>query len=376
MGLFDRRSFLRATGASGIAALAGCSSLSGGGSGNNELNKLGFTSYVRGGSWITAYVEAAKFYSKDQDIEIDVRPNQQSASKQVQDIRDFVNKGYDAILVGVWQTGAAKDAIQYALDKDVPVIATNADTANENIPMYVGFSNYEGGEKSGEQMVKYLKEQNSGGKPWQVLNIRGPQGNQSANQRSQGFLDVIEQASGVEVADTINGEFAQDTAQNKVQQWVNNNGTPDGIYSGNLSMGLGVYKALKNLDILYKADNENHVTLTQMDGSPQVNPLVKQGYIDAAVDQPNYFYNPLAIHYLQKVVKNGDSAVPDVGTQIAKADLDIPSSKHKGVDLWSKSIWAPAEVKKQNGHPWFKTNSIVITNENADKPFLWGNVWG
>ena len=29
-----------------------------------------------------------------------------------------------------------------------------------------------------------------------------------------------------------------------------------------------------------------------------------------------------------------------------------------------------------NDHPWFQTNSIVITQENADKPYLWGNIWG
>jgi ribose transport system substrate-binding protein len=49
---------------------------------------------------------------------------------------------------------------------------------------------------------------------------------------------------------------------------------------------------------------------------------------------------------------------------------------HKGVEMWSEPIWEPGIMREQNGHPWFRTNSIVITEENYDQPFLWGNVWG
>lgn len=374
-----RRGFLRAAGTVGVAGIAGClGDIAGSGGGSDKLKKLGMTSYVRGGAWITAYNEAAKLYAKDQNIQIEVRPNQQSAQKQVKDIRDFANKDFDGILVGVWQTGAAKTAIDYAMKKNVPVFATNADTASTNVPMYTGFSNYEGGEKCAKQMLKALKAQKPDKKPWQVLNIRGSQGNQSANQRSQGFLDVMKSNNDVTVVKTINADYARDTALEKTQEWINANKEPHGIYSGNLSMGLGVVQALRNLNLLFKKGDTKHIVLTQMDGSPEVNPLVKQGMIDAAVDQPNYFYNPIAIAMMKRYIENGHSmdAIPDVDSTVTPDDFTVKSSQHKGVDLWSEPIWAPAEMKEQNGHPWFKTNSIVITQKNADKPFLWGNVWG
>ncbi|WP_423747424.1 sugar ABC transporter substrate-binding protein (plasmid) [Haladaptatus sp. SPP-AMP-3] len=373
-----RRKYLKAVGAGVAVGLAGCT---GSRSRQNNLKKLGFTSYVRGGSWITAYVEAARFYCQDNNINLDVRPNRQSASKQITDIRDFANKGYDGIIVGVWSTGAAKSAIDYAMRKGVPVMATNADTASSKIPLYVGFSNYAGGRKSGEQMVKALKQEKSGKNEWHVLNIRGAQGNQSANQRSQGFIDVMKKQDKVVIDRTINGDYAQDTAQNKVQQYINANGKPDGIYSGNLSMGLGVVGALRNLNALYKKGNDKHIVLTQMDGSPQVNPLVKKGFIDAAVDQPNYFYNPIAIKYMGEYVSaggvdgDGQSAIPNVGSTVKEGGFNINAHQHKGVNLWSKQIWSPAPIKEQNGHPWFQTNSIVITQQNAGKPYLWGNIW-
>jgi ribose transport system substrate-binding protein len=397
----DRRKFLKMSGAAiTTVSIAGCAGGDGGddgdggdngdsdssggttttgdSGGSNSLDKVGMTAYVRGGSWITAYIEAAEFYAQDQGIELDVRPNQQSAQKQVSDIREFANGDHDAILVGVWQTGAAEGAINEAIEGGTPVFATNADTSSSEIPMYVGFSNYDGGASSAEEMLNALEQQYPDKDTWRVLNVRGVQGNQSANQRSQGFLDVMAENDRVEVVTTLNGEYARDVAQSTVQEWIQANGRVDGVYSGNLSMGLGVVQALRNLDMLVPRGEDGHICLTQMDGSPEVNPLVGDGMIDAAVDQPNYFYNPIAMHYMQEYVESGmdDSVIPEVGTEVTSDDLSIESGQHKGVEMWSEPIWDPGIVREQNDHPWFRTNSVVITQDNFDQPFLWGNVWG
>ncbi|WP_192918665.1 substrate-binding domain-containing protein [Salinigranum salinum] len=379
MSRINRRSFLKATGATGLAVgLAGCTGGLGGGGSDNTFEQVGLTAYVRGGAWITAYIEAAEFYAEDLGIELDVRPNQQSAQKQVQDIRDFTNQGYDGIIAGIWSTGAAESAIDEAIEAGVPVFATNADTSSSEIPMYVGFSNYDGGAQCAEAMLSSLEEQRGDQDEWRVLNVRGIQGNQSANQRSQGFLDVMNEQDKVTVLDTINGEYARDVAQSTSQEWINANEVPDGIYSGNLSMGLGVVQALRNLDLAVPKSDEDHIILTQMDGSPEVNPLVSEGLIDAAADQPNYFYNPIAMEYMRQYVESGqdESVIPEVGSTVTPEDFSIEPGQHKGVELWSEPIWAPGEMREQNGHPWFRTNSILITEENADQPFLWGNVWG
>ena len=365
-------------GDSGDSDSSGGTTTTGDSGGSNSLDKVGMTAYVRGGSWITAYIEAAEFYAQDQGIELDVRPNQQSAQKQVSDIREFANGDHDAILVGVWQTGAAEGAINEAIEGGTPVFATNADTSSSEIPMYVGFSNYDGGASSAEEMLNALEQQYPDKDTWRVLNVRGVQGNQSANQRSQGFLDVMAENDRVEVVTTLNGEYARDVAQSTVQEWIQANGRVDGVYSGNLSMGLGVVQALRNLDMLVPRGEDGHICLTQMDGSPEVNPLVGDGMIDAAVDQPNYFYNPIAMHYMQEYVESGmdDSVIPEVGTEVTADDLSIESGQHKGVEMWSEPIWDPGIVREQNDHPWFRTNSVVITQDNFDQPFLWGNVWG
>ncbi|WP_265110736.1 sugar ABC transporter substrate-binding protein [Halosolutus halophilus] len=370
----DRRQFLKRASATAVVGMvAGCT---GAGGGDSEFNQIGLSAYVRGGSWITAYIEAAEFYAEQIGVDLDVRPNEQSAQQQVSDIRDMANQGYDGIIVGVWDTGAAEGAINNAIDDGIPVIATNADTSSSEIPLYVGFSNYAGGEACAQEMIASLEEQRGDQDEWTVLDVRGPQGNQSANQRSQGFLDVMEEDDRVVVSDVLNGKFARDTAQEVTQEWINANDEVDGIYSGNLSMGLGVVRALENLGLDAPKGEDDHIILTQMDGSGEVNELIGDGVIDAAADQPNYFYNPIAIEYLRMYHEDGSDAIPEVGSTVESGDLDIQTGDYKDVELWSEDIWAPAEIDEQNGHPWFKTNNIIITEENADQPYLWGNVWG
>lgn len=397
MRAVNRRRFIETVGATSIVAtIAGCmdgddgnggDDSDGGDSpdgdsgdsdsnGGSSVEQIGFSGYVRGGSWITAYNEATEFYAEEMGVEMDIRPNEQSTSQQVQDIRDFVNQGYDAIIVNVWDTGGAEGAINEAMEAGIPVIATNADTSSSEIPLYVGFSNQQGGQLCAEAMVEALEEQRGDQDEWNVLDVRGPTGNQSADQRSQGFLDHMEEQDDVNVLDSLNGEYAREDAQTVTQEWIQANETPDGIYSGNLSMGLGVVNALESLDMMVPAGEDDHIILTQMDGSEEVNGLVGDGTIDAAVDQPNYFYNPIGMEYLEMYVEEGPDAMPEVGDTVEAGDIDMHTGEHMGVELWSEPIWAPAEIDEQNGHPWFKTNAIVITEENYDQPYLWGNVWG
>ncbi len=143
MAPVTRRQYLGVSGAATLTGLAGCSDFFSTSSGprSGELNKLGISMYVRGGSWITAFKEAAEFYCKDQDIKVDIIPNQQSANKQASDIRQFANQGYDGIIASVWSTGAIKSAIDFADKQGVPVFTANADTASSKAKLYVGFSN-------------------------------------------------------------------------------------------------------------------------------------------------------------------------------------------------------------------------------------------
>jgi ribose transport system substrate-binding protein len=407
----SRRRILKATGAAGLAGLAGCSSngdgsdggsgggsdgssdggggdgSSDGGSGDGESGgsstteqsplSMGFSTYFRGGAWITAFLEATEFYAKDQNFDYNEFGNQESGQKQVSDIRQMANQGYDGILVNTWDSEAVNPAIDEATEQGVPVFTANVDATTENVTMYVAFSNRAAAETAAEQTIAELEEEKPDQDSYQILDVMGAPAQQITQQRDEPFVEKISNTDGFEIADKVPGEFTRDAAQQATSEWINANGAPDAIYSANLSMGLGVLTALKNAGLASKRGEDDHVVLVQLDAGPQVIQGINDGYIDAAIDQPNYFYGPIALEYMRKYVEgDGEDAIPEVGTTITADDLTIESAQHKGVELWSEPVWAPAEIVEKDGHVQFQTNSVTVTEENADAPYLWGNIWG
>lgn len=381
MSTINRRGVIKAVGAGSIACLAGClggGSQQGGkkkssGSGSNT-RKVGITQHAVGGAWITAFLEAGKWYCKDQNIGYQTFLHEQDATKQITQIRQMVNQDYDGIVAVPWNE-AVNSAIKEAEESGIPVFSVNNDIESKYIKTFTAFGNYAAGRKCAEQMLTALQSQKSAASTWQVLNVRGERFYQS-NQRTQGFLDTIKKNDTAEIVDTIQTDWSRSQSQQKTLEWLNAHEKPHAIYASNLTCGLGVFAALKRQKMVYPKGNDKHIVLTQLDGGPDVNPKISDGSIDAAVDQPNYFYIPLAVKQLQQYWKNGKKSLPKPGTKLTTDDITIPPKKHKGVDLWSKSIWAPAQVVEKNKHVQVKTNGITITKKNADAPYLWGNIWG
>lgn len=399
----NRRAFIKAIGGTSVGAtLAGCvggSNSSGGsgsngsssggnstgGSGNNTNSsgsssgssgnrKLGISQHQAGGAWITAFFEAGELYAKQQGYNLNTFIHEQDPATQISQVRQMINQDYDGIVLVPWDE-SLNTAIEEANDAGIPVFTTNSDATTSAIKSFTAFGNRGAGQKCAKKMYNALTSQKPDVSTYQVLNVRGDFFGAS-NARTDGFLNEIKTHNDVNIVDTVQTDWTQTNAQSKVQTWLSGNETPHGIYSSNMTSGLGTFGALQKQNLVAPKSSNDHVTLTQLDGGPEVNPKIADGQIDAAVDQPNYFYIPLAIKQMQDYWKNGSSAIPKPGTELTADDYSFEPVQHKGVELWSEPIWAPAQVEKKDGHPNVKTQGITITQENANAPFLWGNIWG
>jgi ribose transport system substrate-binding protein len=342
--------------------------------GSSEPKKIGISQHRAGGSWITAFFEAGKVYAKQQGLELKTFIHEQDAATQISQVRQMINQEYDGIVLVPWNE-SLNSVIEEADAAGIPVFTTNSDATTPVIKSFTAFGNRGAGETCAEKMYESLTTQKPDVGTYRVLNVRGDYFGVS-NARTEGFLETIKQNDDVEIVDTIQTNWTISDTQSKVLTWLNGNETPHGIYSSNMTSGLGAFGALEKQGLVEPKGSEGHVVLTQLDGGPQVNPKIGDGLIDAAVDQPNYFYIPLAIKQMQQYWENGESAIPEIGSTLTTDDYQFESVEHRGVQLWSEPIWAPANVEEKDGHPHVKTNGITITQENADAPYLWGNIWG
>lgn len=342
--------------------------------------QLGFSTHFTAGGWITALVEGTTFYAEDQGFQYNLFTTESSVADQVTHMRQMMNQGYDGIILNPAEAEPIADVIQEATNQGIPVFTVDLGAATSAVTTHVAFSSREAGSMAANRLVEECRNQNPDQSEFEILDIRGPPRDAVANLREEGFATVIEETDGFEIAGTVNGEWSRSTSKTKALQWINSNGAPDAIYAAIFSSGLGAQAALRDQDLAVPAGEDGHIVQVQLDGSPDSIPLIEDGYIDAAFDQPNYFYGPIAVELTKRYLRNGESALPDMGSTVRSTQLSVEPAQHKGVEMWSDPIWEPAEIVESsygNGnHPQFKTSPLVLTAENASSAASWANIWG
>lgn len=400
----DRRNFLKAVGAAGAIGLAGCSGDGDGGgtptddstptqgggtttstpSGSSELNFIVSVKYMGQGG-LFAQAKAADWYTQDMDnVNIQIVDGQSSATTQNSRTITAMSEDTDGILLNPYDAQASKQIVSEAQSLDVPVFNFDTATLDQNVEIGTLFGQYRGGrvvaDRFKSEILPDLPENPN------VLNAVFSFESTTSQQRLNGFTENVPDS--VNFVDTV---VSTGTASEASQPILNAiRGASDGvdaIYSNNVGSAMGALVALQQLDRYHKKSNSDHVPAFGIDGGPTLNQRINQGYYDFAVDQPLHFYAPLSLELMFSylgVDPENSGTHPD---QLPKADDDQvttdelkPANKTVfGIQPWKENFWAPAdtttyETEGTEWWPWVKASHAMITQENADAPYLYGNV--
>jgi ribose transport system substrate-binding protein len=159
-------------------------------------------------------------------------------SVQIQQMRQLVDQGVDAIIICCSNPTALNQTVQYAYERGVPVFSavgylTSPYAVNSSANFVVG------GHMLGEWMAKEI-----GGKG-NVLIVEGIPGTSASDSQNVGVLKALEQTPDVNVAGNVAGMWTDQVAQAEIQKWLATNpGQLDGIIIQSASE-LGALRALK-----------------------------------------------------------------------------------------------------------------------------------
>lgn len=332
---------------------------------------FGLDTKIISNTWEWLFGQSFQWYCEDNGYMWIANEAGGDPAKQLTQARRMIAVGVDGLIICAQDKNAAAPIVDWALEANIPVFTTDADVNHPGVKMYIGFSGYLAGQKLGGKIVEFLKNEVEpiGQVKGLVLEMLGPLGGASAIDRSEGFHSAIDKYPGVEVIQAV-GEFQETPAKKEALAVLRRNPDIDVIYSANGPMAVGAVEAMRDLDL-----DIPKVFVATLDAMPAVLDRIKAGEIDVCVDQPCPFYNPIAVYYMVKYLEEGESALPKPGETINAEDIDISGEEHLGTNIWAnKTAWAPAEIGIMNGHLWFKTNAIEVTEENADAGYLWANV--
>ena len=392
-----RRNVLKSLGAAGMIGLAGCggdggdggdsgsdggdggsSGGSDGGDGGDSTYDVGYVSFSLNLSLFQAYTLAGQWWGADNGMNVNVTDGELDATKQARDIQNFINSGVDAIMVTPADSDAIVDPIEDALAENIPVFTTDATAATDKVGMYTGFDNQFAGQRVGENTVNVLEEEY--GEPrGQVLELTLQQTSQIGVDRHESFLEVVNEYPDIEV-NSLNVGNSQEESATKTFNALQR-GVPDLIATHGLNPMLGAVNALQRSNNWYKIGEEGHIPISTIDGGPDLNQFVADGFIDAIFDQPIQFFQPIALKFMKDYLDadQDESALPSIGETYNEGDLDISGQtpqEEVGIDIWKEPLWAPGEVREHpvfDGQRWWRLPAVQLTPENAGNPYYWGN---
>lgn len=206
--------------------------------------KIGYASSYAGNTWRANAMDPLQkeIIPKWKELglisDVIVTQSNLNDSTQIQQIRQLVDQGVDAIFVCCSNPTALNQSVKYAFDKGVPVFSM---TGYLTAPTAVNSSvNYQ---VAGFEIGKRLADE-LGGKG-NVLVVEGIPGTSGSDSQNRGVLAGLATAPGIKVVGSVAGMWTDQVAQGEVQKWLATHpGKLDGI-AVQSAAEMGVLRALQ-----------------------------------------------------------------------------------------------------------------------------------
>ena len=193
------------------------------------------------------------------------------------------NAGADATIAAVKKAKAA-GIPSFLVDREI--------NANGAAVAQLVSNNYQGATLGAEEFAKIMGEQGD------YVELIGKETDTNAGIRSKGYNDTLSQYPKLKKVAAQSANWNQAEAFQKMQTIIQQYPNIKGVISGNDTMALGAYAALK-------AAGKGNVLVVGFDGSPDVAASIKAGEIKATVLQPVVHLSELAVEEADQYLKTG-----------------------------------------------------------------------
>ena len=190
---------------------------------------IGYASSYAGNTWRAGVMDRlqTEIIPKWQALglidEVIITQSNLNDSTQIQQMRQLVDQGVDAIIVCCSNPTALNPTVEYACQQGVPVFSgisylTSSYAVNSSANFVVG----------GRMMGEWMAAEIGGAR--RILNVEGIPGASASDSQNVGIQAALTDNPGVEVAGQVAGMWTDQVAQAEIQRWLATNpGELDGI---------------------------------------------------------------------------------------------------------------------------------------------------
>jgi inositol transport system substrate-binding protein len=201
-------------------------------------------------NFLTVLRNGMDTYAKTLDgVTLQIEDAQDDVGKQLDQIKNFIASGVDAIIVNAVDTSATQAMTDAAAAANVPLVYVNREPVNvDTLPdnqAFVASNEADSGTLETKEVCRILKE--AGKTEANIYVMQGQLSNQAAVMRTKDVHDVIatDECSFMKIIDEQTANWSRDEAQNLMTNWLST-GTPfDAVVANNDEMAIGAIQAMK-----------------------------------------------------------------------------------------------------------------------------------
>lgn len=282
------------------------------GSQNEKSIKIGFSQPTLESPFYISLVEAAEAEAEKLGVELQVVDAQNDIEKQNSDIQSLLTNDIDVLLLNPTNPSAVAPSLKAAEQANVPVITVDRDT-EQDVTAYIGRDNEDMARLAGEVAVDLLGGQ--GEAKGKIIELQGDAGGTVMMARHDGFHEIVEQESGIEIIEGPYSDYIRSKAVSAMQDLLQAHPDVNLVYAHNDDMALGAIQVLK------QANKLDDVKIVGIDGLMEAVKQIDAGTFDATVLNDPITLGELAVQTAIKVA-NGEEvdAYIDGGTGLITVD--------------------------------------------------------
>ncbi|RUV15616.1 MAG: sugar ABC transporter substrate-binding protein [Mesorhizobium sp.] len=212
--------------------------------------KLGVSIVNFDNNFQTLLMHGMQARAKEKGAEIQVEDAQNDVAKQLDQVKNFIASGVDAIIVTLVDTNASKTISEEAAKAGIPLVFVNLEPSDmKNLPekqVYVGSNEVESGTLEAFEVCKMLRAKGKSAGATAYI-IMGSLVHQAALQRTKDVEQIFstDMCNFIKVTDKQSSEWSRDNAQNLMTNWLTAGPAPDAVIANNDESAIGAILALK-----------------------------------------------------------------------------------------------------------------------------------
>ena len=221
------------------------------------------------------------------------------ANKQLELFESCIAQDAVAIILDNAGADASIAAIQLAADAGIPSFLVDREINEEGVAVsQIVSNNYQGATILAEEFARLMGEEGT------YIELTGRDTDTNAHVRSQGYHDVLDKLSGMEMVAQQTANWSQTEAFDVMESLLQANPDVKGVICGNDTMALGAQAALD-------AAGMSDVIVVGFDGSDDVNESMLDGKIDVGALQPVAEMAIQAAIQADLYIRTGDTGKPE-----------------------------------------------------------------